>query len=145
MTDREHPIQVSIVRFLDVALPVDATYFAVPNGGHLAAKTDKRGKRFSFAAIKLIREGLKKGVSDLLVIDPSPCGSYSRVVGLEVKTEDGRQSADQKDWDRTLKAAGGRYYVVRSMEDAAAALVDAGVKLRAIPSTAPGRIYQTVS
>lgn len=144
MTDREHPIQVSIVRYLDVALPDGAIYFAVPNGGHLAAKTDKRGKRFSFAALKLIREGLQKGVADVIVIDPSPCGQYSRVVGLEVKTEDGRQNADQKDWERMLKAAGGQYYVVRSMEDAAAALAAAGVRLRAIPSTAPGRLYQTI-
>jgi hypothetical protein len=144
MSEREHPIQVSIKQFLDVALPPGAIYFAVPNGGHLVAKErkSKAGKTFrlSLAAIKLKREGMKNGVADLIVIDPRPDGPC--VIGLEVKTTDGRPSQDQKDWRRDFEAAGGLYAIARSMEDAAAALTEFGVKLRAIPSSAPGRLYE---
>jgi hypothetical protein len=64
------------------------------------------------------------------------------VIGLEVKTETGTPSKDQKDWRRDFEAAGGLYAIVRSIDDAAHALQAFGVKLRAIPSTAPGRLYE---
>lgn len=146
MSEREHPIQVAIKQYLDVALPPGAIYFAVPNGGHLVAKErkSKAGKTFrlSLAAIKLKREGMKNGVADLIVIDPRPGGPC--VIGLEVKTERGVLSADQKAWRHSFEDTGARYAIVRSMEDAAAALTEFGVKLRAIPSSAPGRLYEKI-
>lgn len=38
-------------------------------------------------------------------------------VGLEVKGPGGRQSPEQKEFERACKAAGGEYYVVRSIDD----------------------------
>lgn len=52
-----------------------------------------------------------KGVPDIiLVLD----GVF---VGLEVKTRSGRQSEQQKEFEKKLKNSGGKYYVVRSVED----------------------------
>lgn len=38
-------------------------------------------------------------------------------IGLEVKTKSGRQSPDQKEFERAVKDAGGEYYVIRSVDD----------------------------
>ena len=148
MSAAEHQIQVSIARYLDVALTEDTIFFAVPNGGHLAAKEKTialgKKKRFSPAALKLKREGMKNGVADIVVIDrfPFPAGG-SRVIALEVKAPRGTQSDDQKTWAQKASRAGVRYHVVRSIEDVAAALKGEGVRLRAIPSTTPGRLYES--
>lgn len=147
MKHDEHPIQVSIADFLRVALPETAIFFAVPNGAELKAKTfDKGGGRkgrVSFAAIRLQREGMTKGVYDLVVNDALPNGA-TLVVYLEVKTEVGRLSKEQKEWAQKAQKANARTHVVRSIEDAARALASEGVRLRAIPSTMPGRLYQAV-
>lgn len=147
MSQEEHRIQVSIARYLDVALTDATIYFAVPNGAHLVAKEKTtaggRKKRVSPAALKLKREGLKNGVADLIVIDGDAAFGvkHSRVIGLEVKAPSGVQSENQKTWAQKASRAGVRYYVVRSIEDVAAALAAEGVPLRAIPSTALGRLY----
>lgn len=147
MSANEHAIHVSIARFLEIALPAGAIFYAVPNGGHLDAKvyTDAAGKRrrHSPAAYKLKREGLKAGVADLIIQDPVEGSPWARVIGLEVKAEAGRQNPNQKDWAAEFTAANGRYFIVRSVEDAAAALQAAGVKLRAVPSSKPGRLYES--
>jgi len=38
-------------------------------------------------------------------------------IGLECKTKAGRQSPDQKEFERRTKEAGAEYYVVRSVDD----------------------------
>jgi hypothetical protein len=38
-------------------------------------------------------------------------------VGLEIKTETGRQSATQKKAQEEIEAAGGRYYLIRNMDE----------------------------
>jgi hypothetical protein len=55
--------------------------------------------------------GVVAGVSDMIYL--SPLG----VVALEFKTETGRQSASQKEWQRQIEAAGYKYYIVRSLDD----------------------------
>jgi hypothetical protein len=52
-----------------------------------------------------------KGVPDIILID----GGH--FVGLEVKTPTGRQSPEQKEFQRRLTAEGGSYHVVRSVDD----------------------------
>lgn len=56
--------------------------------------------------------GLGKGTPDLIVI---VCG---RMLGLELKTRDGRQSADQKRVEAAWLDAGALYRVARSVEEA---------------------------
>lgn len=40
-----------------------------------------------------------------------------RTVGIEVKTESGKQSADQIVWQKKLEAAGGLYLLARSADE----------------------------
>jgi hypothetical protein len=59
---------------------------------------------------RMFRTG-KPGVPDISVIWQ---GKY---VGIEVKTDTGRQSDVQKRAQQDIEAAGGEYYIVRNMDD----------------------------
>ena len=50
-----------------------------------------------------------------------------RFVGIEVKTETGRQSKDQKNWQRNCERAGGIYILARSVDDVRIVLEEAGL------------------
>jgi 4-aminobutyrate aminotransferase-like enzyme len=65
------------------------------------------------------REGMKhkcmgrvKGVADMCLLAPDGV-----TVFLEFKTETGTQSPAQKEWERTITAAGHRYCIVRSEQE----------------------------
>jgi hypothetical protein len=70
-------------------------------------------KRASGWAFRKMPKHSKKGVPDIIIIK-QPTGQF---VGLEVKREEGKQSPDQKDFERESKAAGAQYHVVRSIDD----------------------------
>ena len=53
----------------------------------------------------------QKGSPDICVVKD---GFF---IGLEVKQKGGRQSPEQKDWEKRVKEAGGEYYVVSSIDD----------------------------
>lgn len=53
----------------------------------------------------------RTGVPDIILIRN---GCF---IGLEVKSEHGRQSENQKAFQEGLEFAGGEYYIVRSVED----------------------------
>jgi len=59
----------------------------------------------------MFRSG-KPGVPDITV-----CGEGGQFIGCEVKTPKGRQSATQKKAEEEILAAGGRYELVRSLDD----------------------------
>jgi hypothetical protein len=50
------------------------------------------------------------------------CVINGQYVGIEVKASKGRQSEHQKEFQRQLEAAGGRYVLAYSMDDVTAAL-----------------------
>lgn len=50
-----------------------------------------------------------------------------RFVGIEVKTATGRQSKDQKNWQRNCERAGGLYILARSVDDVRVVLSLAGL------------------
>ena len=74
---------------------------AIPNGG----------KRDAREAKTLKNTGLLKGFSDLIIIEPD------RLVFVEVKTNTGYQSDDQKKFADKIHSLGYEYWVVRSLED----------------------------
>lgn len=80
-------------------------FAAVPNGGH-------RSKR---AAVAMKAEGVNPGVPDYLM--PVQRGGY---VGLaiELKTDKGRVSPDQRDWLAHLQEQGWQAVVARGWEEA---------------------------
>jgi hypothetical protein len=71
-------------------------------------------------------EGVTKGVADILL--HLPAENMSQQIGcmvfslnyfslaIEMKTPIGKQSADQKTWQRFFEAAGGKYIVIRDYD-----------------------------
>lgn len=78
-------------------------FFAVPNGGARNARE---------AAI-MKGEGVTAGVSDTILLYPS--GRYNFLC-IEFKTEKGRQTPSQKEWQALVEANGGKYVVCRSLD-----------------------------
>lgn len=76
---------------------------AVPNG---VATTEVQGRI-------LKDEGMLSGVSDLLLLVP---GNGGNILAIEMKTEKGRQSDNQKWWQAEAERNGIRYEVCRSFD-----------------------------
>lgn len=106
MRQEEHRIQCAIVKWFYYAYPAyrGGCLFAVPNGGHRNIQT----------ARNLKAEGVTSGVSDLLLLVPKR--EYHGLC-IEVKTPVGRQSENQKNWQRIIEAQGYRYEIVRSLDE----------------------------
>ena len=68
-----------------------------------------------------VRYGLAVGSADLVGLVTMPDGT-GRFIAMEVKTQDGRLSEEQARWLRLVRGLGGYAVVVRSVEDAIAAV-----------------------
>jgi hypothetical protein len=66
-------------------------------------------------------EGIVKGVSDLILLIPRR--NWHGLM-IELKTEDGRQSLAQKEWQSLVEAQGYRYEIIRNLDDFRALLWD---------------------
>jgi len=109
----EQALQRQIAQFLDVALGGTAWYSAIPLGG---------GGRVRGAILH--STGTKEGTPDMCVVDAG------RVLFLELKSPKGRVSPAQEACHRALRRAGAPVYIIRSLDEAIAALRQAGVPLR---------------
>lgn len=76
-----------------------------------AFQSDKYGARF-----RAMPKYSLNGVPDIIVI------RNGKFIGLEVKTEIGKQSKFQKEFEEKCFAAGGEYYLVRNIDDVIKAL-----------------------
>lgn len=99
MNDEEHRIQCAISRYLNIK---KIFHFAIPNGS----------LRNVIVARKIKLEGGRRGVSDLEVITPGK--NYY----VEIKTPKGRQSKEQKEFQRIVESCGFTYLIWRSIDDA---------------------------
>ena len=61
---------------------------------------------------QLKSKGMVKGVSDMVYLRPG-----GKPLFLELKTEKGRQSPAQKDWERKVTNAGYEYKLIRSLDE----------------------------
>lgn len=103
--DLEHRLQCACVRWFRLAYPQHHhNLFAVPNGGYRTPAT----------AAKIKAEGALPGVSDLILLIAR--GGYHGLL-IELKTDKGRQSEAQREWQRLIEADGYKYVVVRSIEE----------------------------
>ena len=103
--DLEHRLQCACVRWFRLAYPQHHhNLFAVPNGGYRTPAT----------AAKIKAEGALPGVSDLILLIAR--GNYHGLL-IEMKTDKGRQSEAQREWQRLIEADGYKYVVVRSIEE----------------------------
>jgi hypothetical protein len=75
-----------------------------PNGGRRNAREAARFKAM----------GTRAGFPDLILLLARPPYNY---LAVELKTEVGRQRDSQKDFQRLMSEHGGRYVVIRSVED----------------------------
>lgn len=90
--------------------------FAVPNDGKRTMKmirTSTGYKTICVGGSRKKAEGLVAGVSDLILLVPR--GGFGSLC-IEVKTEKGRQSPEQKEWQRKAEMAGNKYIICRDVE-----------------------------
>lgn len=93
----EHIIQKSIVRWFRKEYP-EYIIFSTNN------EACYRNSYF-------LESGVLQGVSDLVVILPN------KVLFVELKTERGKQSKSQKEFEVKINSIGYEYYIIRSLED----------------------------
>lgn len=110
MRDEEHKIQSGIIKAVE-PIPECRWLHANPNGGYRSVVTGARLKA----------EGVKRGIPDLFLPVPRPkinnymewyCGFY-----IEVKTPTGRQTKDQKEFEKFAVEQGYKYAIVRSTQE----------------------------
>ena len=104
--DRETPVQVAIVQYLELTQPAWIVH-------HCKMEINKRGKAIQIEIAKAKRKGSKVGFPDLLVLPYAHIGPLF----LEVKAEGNYASPAQKDMHQQLTALGYRVAVVRSIDD----------------------------
>jgi len=118
--DLESPIQAAIVELIRVGYPTALAY-SIPNGGFILEAR---------VVAKLKWTGLLPGMPDLAIEWPGDHGF------MEVKSKDGDTSSDQEDVHKILLGMGKRVVIVRSVDEARAALDGWGVPSRIITGLA---------
>lgn len=102
-SNEEARIQTEFFNQVPLFFPTlpDRLLFAVPNGG----------SRHKIEAANMKRQGVKRGVADVILQVPKK--GYASLC-LEFKTPTGKQSDEQKEYQRQVELAGSKYVVVRS-------------------------------
>jgi hypothetical protein len=118
----EADAQRAIVTTLRIALPRNAIVH------HCANEVTEAGARGAKRQAILVGMGVHPGFADLLVI------SEGRLLFLEVKSAKGRLRPDQEGFRDTVCAQGFGWALVRSVDDALAALADNGFTSRLQPA-----------
>mgnify|MGYP000944177814 CR=1 FL=1 len=105
--NEEADIQSEFFKNVGLVFPniPDKLLFAVPNGG----------SRNKIEAANLKRQGVKAGISDTILLMPS--GPYASLC-MEFKTKSGKQSSEQKEFQKQAENCGSKYVVVRSVKEA---------------------------
>ncbi|HOH29535.1 MAG TPA: VRR-NUC domain-containing protein [Candidatus Hydrogenedentes bacterium] len=105
MRHNESALQCSCKRWFDYQFPkLRQICFAVPNGS--------RRDKITGAILK--KEGVVSGCPDMiLLIARNGFGSLC----IEFKTEIGKQSENQKMWQRSAEDAGNKYVICRSFDE----------------------------
>lgn len=105
MRHKESSFQSSCVTWFRLQYPeIGRLLCAIPNGG-------ARGK----TEAKILKgEGVTAGVADCVLFLPR--GGYGTLC-IEFKTDTGRQSPAQKDWQQLAERYGNKYVICRSFEE----------------------------
>lgn len=124
----EQALQIAVAHFLRLALKDPIVWSAIGHGG---------GGKIRGALLKAM--GLRPGLPDIVIIAPGYQHAFSRsplVVGLELKSETGRQSTNQKLIQERWQFCGAHYFIARSVDEVEGFLRGVGIPLHA---TAMGR------
>ncbi len=101
---KESDLQMQFFRWIRRLALIDERFqlvYSVPNEG---AQTESR-------RLRMYRMGLTSGVADINIDLPSYDGKYG-YLRIELKTNTGRQSTDQKNYERLVGTHGGGLYIV---------------------------------
>ena len=103
----EDNLQAEIYRFFNNTYCLKnqnprALIMSIPNGGNRNARE----------AMKFKATGLLAGASDLIVILPT-----GQLLFIELKTDKGVQSLQQKDFEQRVTALGYEYHLIRTLDD----------------------------
>ena len=109
MKHEEHKLQKWFCELLyyKLILQKKGFFFAIPNG-------EIRGKDRLQSIItgkRLKDEGVKAGVADLCIL------LKNQTIFVEMKTETGKQSLLQKEFEKIVKSYGHQYYVLHSIKE----------------------------
>lgn len=110
----EEQLHRSVVKYLQWALPADATYYHPANGG-LRSKT---------AASRMVGLGVRAGIPDLAIV------WRGRAVFVELKASRGQLSAHQRQMIDKLIYCGAEVMCCRSLECVETSLREMGIPLR---------------
>lgn len=111
--NKESILQQQCVYWFRVQYPQYAKLLTHPiNEGSDHTSQDRRRQAIHKA------EGTVAGVPDLLLFVPAiMVESCWRGLGIEMKTPTGRQSQEQKDFQKMFEAAGYKYVIVRTLDE----------------------------
>lgn len=98
----EHDIQVMVVDYLD-SFDEKPLFSATVGGVRVAMHT----------ALKMKRGGYRKGIPDLLIFEPR--NGYAGLA-VEIKTDKGRASEHQKEWQSRLSERGWKAVICKGYE-----------------------------
>ena len=98
-------MQLKCVKWFDLQYPsLKLHLHHSPNGGR---RDEREGARFKAM-------GTRAGFPDLILLYPN---KFYPFLGIELKTDKGRQSDKQKDYQSLFEQVGAKYIVVRSLDD----------------------------
>lgn len=104
MRSLESNLQIACIEWFRLQYPkYSKLLFSVPNGG----------SRNVIEAKRLKREGVVAGVADILFLKPNKDYPF---LCIEMKHGKGKQSENQKEWQKEVEAIGGKYVVCNSFE-----------------------------
>lgn len=104
MKHEEDDLQIACVKWFGLQFPgVAKLLHHSPNGGFRTKVTAARFKSM----------GTRAGFPDLILLLPKTPYCY---LAIELKTAVGRQAVSQKDYEALMASHGGKYVVVRSLE-----------------------------
>jgi hypothetical protein len=112
----EADIQASFIVWFNLFKPTLAdSIFHVPNGGSRFKVKNKRGEWYCPEGNKLKKMGAKSGVADIFLMVPN---RQFHGLWLEFKSEKGKQSPEQKEFEKTALSRGYQYKIAKSLDDA---------------------------
>lgn len=88
--------------------------YSYPEYSLLLFHSANEGKVTRPQAVRRKKMGVRAGVADLLLLLSNKSYSY---LAMELKTPEGRQSQSQKKWQEVCEKNGGRYAIVRSVDE----------------------------
>lgn len=114
MRQIESSLQIACMRWLMLQYrEIWEVATAIPNGGQRPVRIIN-GRVLCQEGVKLKREGVKAGVSDVIIFRVSK-GYHG--LHIEFKTKTGRQSEAQKRWQSKMEVEGYKYEVCRSFDE----------------------------